>query len=571
MSKIADLHCHPNLKPNRYIPQKDIWQKIYTPELSKVYNKVSIRKLIFKWQLQEMSAQTQSNLDDCMVGQNTLVFTSLYPIERPFITLDRPFKRLFVGRLLLDLFFGLNENNRTIELDAKLIMIVTGFDKEWVKRVLKDTIESTKIDYYHWYSKEYDFLIQSQGLNNQGNVEFQLVNNLEELENREQDPQPSIQGIVNIEGIHSLGHYNKKELWHRGLIDSLSASRQKALKDVFVKNISKEKNKEFPPFYITFCHHFNNLLAGHSKTLANALFYLFDQRPGLNLGFSKIGLELVDLLLDRSQGKRILIDTKHMSVQSRIDFYAHLDKNYPVGDDLSDPYFHIPIICSHAAVNAHQNIAEAKNHKDRNKGEKKSYVSRFQVNLNDEDIRQIYKRDGLIGVCMHEGRMPGKVYNKRLKKFEKKKWKREVKRLSVQLFLTNVFHIVKVNQMYLGNSSTNKQLAWKTVCLGTDNDGIVNPFNEYRTAASLHAFKQDCINFLDTYTSTNSKVSGIPNLHRNKNGRRKFTEMEIKSLLAGYSPSQAMDLVFYTNVKTFLNKYFNQEYLEGSRVFDDPV
>ena len=64
--------------------------------------------------------------------------------------------------------------------------------------------------------------------------------------------------------------------------------------------------------FVTFCHHFNNLLAGHARSFSakSDLFlglhkpgmrHLFNQEPGLNRGFSSLGREVLELFLDRKK------------------------------------------------------------------------------------------------------------------------------------------------------------------------------------------------------------------------------------------------------------------------------
>ncbi|MFN2396624.1 MAG: hypothetical protein ABR597_13160, partial [Bacteroidales bacterium] len=86
--------------------------------------------------------------------------------------------------------------------------------------------------------------------------------------------------------------------------------------------------------FITLCHHFVNLLAGHAKSFASGTSImpgmddLLDQRSGKNEGFSKLGRDVMELLLSKSNGRRVLTDVKHMSVNARTEFFKMLDKKY---------------------------------------------------------------------------------------------------------------------------------------------------------------------------------------------------------------------------------------------------
>jgi hypothetical protein len=107
---------------------------------------------------------------------------------------------------------------------------------------------------------------------------------------------------VSIEGAHSLGC----GIDNNADFDSLNNS------------ITTIKSWEYPPFFITFAHHFYNELCGQAESLTSLLKKLADQSDGLNTGFTPLGEQVLRSLLDTSNGKRILIDVKHMSQKYRL-------------------------------------------------------------------------------------------------------------------------------------------------------------------------------------------------------------------------------------------------------------
>ena len=67
------------------------------------------------------------------------------------------------------------------------------------------------------------------------------------------------------------------------------------------------------PWFVTFSHHFYNELCGHARSLRKIIGKLTNQEEGINTSFTPLGLEVLDILLDKNNGRRILIDVKHMS------------------------------------------------------------------------------------------------------------------------------------------------------------------------------------------------------------------------------------------------------------------
>lgn len=563
MSKpIADLHCHPSLKPHLNKSKiLDIWQYQDNPTVKNknFFKKISIRKWILGGVLNKMATKTQSNLDSCFVGDTRLLFCSIYPFERPFLKPDRPFTRAgFWLRAVLKLLLKKRYNK---EKDNILIRLITGISKSWANTFLDQIHEEEEyIDYFKDYKREYDYLVAAQGKRPQGVLkglvpEFKLVKNYDEL--LQHRTRNTICGIISAEGIHALGRYKKKLLFEGATIDTIPEVEKEKLKTSLLTNLAEIKKTgegNFSPFFITFSHHFTNLLCGQAESFAGLFKIIFNQTPGIDTGLTTFGEEMICELLSRDNGPRILIDTKHMSTKVRAQYYRLVDGIWKDSND------RVPIIASHTAVNGLSSLVKAATHGNRNKVERKSYVSKFDINITDEDIKAIFRSDGIIGVLMHDGRMPGGKFKKKLKSV--KKYPEMKKRLYSQMFLTNIFHIVKVNRDYIralnadGGNIKPAIEAWKTVTLGSDNDGIVDPYDTYTTAADLPDFKAKLIEALKTQERPymkDFKVLALPS-------EKPFTPVELQDLMMGQTAEAIADRIFFDNIDAFLSKYFTTAY-----------
>ena len=557
----ADLHCHPSLKPHLNDEIPDIWRRAENPLAHEVFARFSIRKLALAGTLNKLARVTQSNLDACYGGQNRLVVCSLYPFEREFLRPDRPFRRAsLLVRTGLQLLLGRRYRK---SVDLKLIRLITGISEKWTSWFLGQVHGQEEwIDYFRDYQREYNYLKAAQGPRpgetTHGSVpEFRLVRTFAELEALE--GRPVICGILSLEGLHGLGRYPKKALRGSSNFEDLEANEKGAIRSSLFRNLDTVKMAGrgigpdpdgFAPFFITFSHHMNNFLAGHARSFGGLLRWVFNQQPGLGQGFSSLGEELVERLLERRENaSRILIDTKHLSLIARGEYYRRVGAMRRQGDN-------VPVIASHTAVNGLPDLASAAANDDDPRAERRSYISRFSINLTDEDIREILKSDGLIGICMHDGRMPGRKFKRKLKAV--RAYREKAKRLYAQLFLTNVFHIVRVGEAYLASGAGVSGVAdaWKTVALGSDNDGIVDPFDTYRTAADFPAFREKLIEAIKTQDRPYMKEFRILSLP----GEDPMPTAEIQRLMDGQSPEEVVDRIFYGNVRAFLKKYMNDAY-----------
>ncbi|WGD34543.1 hypothetical protein [Olleya sp. YS] len=577
---IGDLHCHPSLKPVNNSSIKDIWtykKNLTTKALFKGLFGLGIspRKWAINLFVRDMATYTQSNLEDCFEGDNRLLFLAIYPPERPFLKPDRPFDKATVKqRFVLSRVFGIQLKRH---IDNKIIRILTGFSRERVNEYLKSIYDTEYIDYFNDdFVKEYKYIEDSHLSSSPNQVKFQkptfrLVSNYQEYV--ETVNANNIAGIITIEGMHALAKYKNENLFNAKTIDSLSATDKAALKASFINNVANLKDKNqfaYTPLFITFSHHFNNLISGHAKSFADSknrtipgFADVFNQTNGLDLGITSFGKTIIkNHLLARDNGSRILIDTKHMSLQSRDD-YATIIKSLKASGD------HVPIVCSHTAINGIKTRDEAAQREDTNTLDKKSYVSRWDINITDQDIIDIFESDGVIGVCMHDGRMPGGKFKKLYKGLTRQfKPDESVKRLHAQMFLTNVFHIVKINLENIRNHNANNPNnliaeidAWKTICLGSDNDGIVDPFDHFNTANTLDDFKHRVAKAITLNFRPYWKTFRVISV--DQNSCTFFSEDQLTDLMLGLSPEEIADKVFSDNLDVFLSKYFTDGYLNG--------
>ncbi len=579
---IGDLHCHPSLKPSNNAKIKDIWsykENLYTKAIFKGFLKIGLspRKWLVNSFAKDLAKHTQSNLDNCYEGNNRLLFLAIYPPERPFLKPNRPFKNATnFQRFILDKVFGTTLDKK---VDNKIIRVLTGFSKERINGYLKSIYNSDYINYFDDdYLKEYEFIEKSNLSVSSNNKyiydpSFKLVENYEAFSAIKSSH--VLAGIITIEGMHALGNYRNEDLFTKETIEDLEDEHRVNLEDSFKDNINKLKNAsetKFPPFFITFSHHFNNLISGHAKSFADSknktipgFSNVFNQQNGLNLGITTFGKELIeDYLLSRNNGPRILIDTKHMSLKSRDDYYRIVERHRQNGDK-------VPIVCSHTAINGIPTREEAALRNDTNKLDENSYVSRWDINVTNQDIQEIFDTEGILGICMHDGRMPGGKFKKLLKDFKKGMYnsRESVNRLHAQMFLTNVFHIVKVNLEHIRAKNTinaeakiDEKMAWSTMCLGSDNDGIVDPFDHYNTADSLDEFRNRLpkaikLNFKPFWKKF--RVISVSN-----DGCEFYTKDELSDLLCGYAPEEAIEKVFSDNLVNFMSTYFTEAYLNGT-------
>ena len=112
--------------------------------------------------------------------------------------------------------------------------------------------------------------------------------------------------------------------------------------DEVKQNALALKQMNNPPWFVTYSHHFYNELCGHARSLRSIIGKITDQEEGVNSDFTPLGLEVLDILLDKNNGRRILIDIKHLSPVGRKTFMELRKIKYNS---------EFPIIISHGVCN----------------------------------------------------------------------------------------------------------------------------------------------------------------------------------------------------------------------------
>ncbi len=588
-----DIHFHPQLKAYNNFGYQKIDKTIWE-DFDEQLEYVKKLKWIIRLAIEELAKGSQANLDLFSKGNLRGGIFALYPTERPMFD-AQPRHPIFKAYLNHDDY-------------AYLGAAVSGFPLEKVRKIIKRVEQKRGIDYFNEeLVKEYRFITQQPKQNNIGNGEFEIAEDFthyQDIINRSDD---SIAVILSIEGLHSLVKYEDKN-FHTPF-EQLSPSEQKDIAEQFRKNIQAVKqwnNGKHTPFFVTFCHHYYNQLAGHAKSLSSeknniiagllggaalllkgkkpqfrftqpGIDQLFDQTTGMypqgvsgkkpenTAGFNALGIKVRDWLLSRENGRRILIDTKHMSLNARREYIAFVEQQRELGDN-------IPIIASHTCCNGFADFAAAGKIIENSAVEKNEYFSRWSINLNDEEIRAIHDSDGLIGLLFHDGRMPGEAFKKDIAKVKKKikrlrkvmqrrqqkgknvdkvkreldKWRKIMRKKYIHLLMSNVFQIVYA----VGQKS-----AWNIISIGSDYDGLVDPLDSYYDVHDFPAFYEDMLHFL----KNPNQYPPLKIYKQNKCGQLPYNEL--KSLYFNLTPEEIAEKIAHKNAEDFLRKYFTQAYL----------
>ncbi|MCD4664103.1 MAG: dipeptidase [Bacteroidales bacterium] len=549
-SIFIDLHCHPSMKPfyssKVHSEKKNIWD--FVPE-SKVCNKLP---KFFKKQLGEMIRHSQVNLDNCLEGNLKVLFISLYPIERGW------FKERKFPDFLIDDDHILNS-----------AVCSSGLDKDVIADIRKTIDEDREINYFNELVGEYHYINSVQAKSDDNNKQFVIVNNFDEIKNiLDNQDDKRIVMVVTIEGGHSLckfddyddlkstpfkkvdkRKFNDFDIYRKIYTEHIDIIKGKKDYDIEVDGNKHGVNFQHTPFYITFAHHFWNLLCGHSDSFGIGPDIMLNQGRGKKRSFTELGKIVLRKLLHRDNfERRILIDIKHMSISSRKEFYKMWENEYQsIGDGF-------PIISSHTAVNGRHDYHDPPSFEEGEKDEfDESFFNKSSINMFDPDIEMIHKSNGLFGLILNEARLPGSE-SRRLLKHNKRKIRKnpnseqagilrnENRQEYLKCITANIFHIARV---------INRKSAWDIITIGSDFDGMIDALDTYTMGKDFPLMAKELIDFINSCDGIEETGMSLTTMN---------------SLKFGYTTEEIIEKIMNGNALSFMKKYFHDDFLKHGTV-----
>ncbi len=470
--KIIDLHVHTTLKPYgqsfRHGTDPDrLGDKacLWTMDRNTGWDD-------FKENAAGITRYRQSDFSSMSKGRVMIAGVSLYPTEIGFLDL---------------------KGDASPEAERLAIHIASMFGDA---RIAFMRNESDGDDVYYYFpdlEKEYAFLERMHDKMIDGIARpVNILNNIGEIK------EDALNIMVNIEGAHVFcdGRHVDKEANWLNVLD----------------NIKTVKAWKFPPLYVSIGHHFYNANCTHGMSLEDIPGKYLNQKDGMREQghthtdayhpISVLGYKVIDALLDKSNGRRILIDIKHMSLEARKAYYKVLETKYP-GDQ-------IPVICSHGASDKHHGL---------------------QINVNENDVDLIYKTKGLMGIELDQRILD---YEKPSgMSWAKYKFSRSYREWYDAGQVWKQIETIAKDAYKLGYTDN----PFACLCLGSDFDGIINPINAFRTAEDLPALYDNLIEHCTDFFENSEHPIATLNP-------------------SGQTPEQIVDSIMCENAYGFLKKHF---------------
>jgi microsomal dipeptidase-like Zn-dependent dipeptidase len=361
----TNIHCHPELKTflsaDVEAQRKDCWQDLNLPVLLKIIDRILLGNIM----------EPQCSLSQSNTVNGIIIQAGLYSIEKAMVNGD-----------LID-FLGTNVNL----VKAAHLLELKGYPG-FIDYDLMRRISLPQTSYFDIFIEDQTHLLNSMTTG----PGYNLMKKIEDY-----DPN-MLNLILCIEGGHNL----------------LSNATGSNLRNDVLSNLRALKASE-RYLYMSLTHVERNPLC----TQAYAIQFL--RHPNfmpVDHGITPLGMDVITEAL--RMPNRILIDIKHMSLESRKQYYEILHRDYR-GQN-------VPILISHGGVTGvswENKPVVCWKKKDgwikvryyKPKGLMKTRFNPWSINLYDEEIKIIAESGGLIGLNLDE-RILGAKQKKRVDRIE---------------------------------------------------------------------------------------------------------------------------------------------------------
>lgn len=484
----TDIHMHACIKPynSRHTGNYSIWEQIdhhCEGDMSNLFLNGS----------KEVPRTSQCHLEGLVKGNVQVAYLSLTPLE----------KGMMDAKLL-------NEKKKGLQTMA----CVSGVQSE--KAVLKDET----INYYEDLVNNIKYVEDGEKtpyyIAGKGYT-YEVIRSGQHLKEVLADPL-KIALILNIEGGHTLGHsLEPDDISHTLAYQNLYLNNLDRLKGLKPIQDGSIEVLEYPFLSMNINHFFWNGLGGHARTFSAAQNFIFGGKKGENEGLTDFGKKVIKRMLDKSEGRRIIVDIKHMSLDSRNWYFNYLRELRAKGDTVG-------IISSHSTVAGISKKSKAYQAKDNKSKNKNAYLNLWSISLCDEDVQEIHASKGIIGIMLDKYKLIGELGKKAIE--ETVEGSAQRRKLYAKIIWANIFECI---------DAVGKASAWDIIAIGSDFDGMIVPFETYPRSNEMPDMAQDLLDFLQN-------PEDIFDL---------FSKEDIQRLMFDLSPEDILKKVMHENGLNF--------------------
>ena len=333
--------------------------------------------------------------------------------------------------------------------------------------------------------------------------------------------------VFSIQGGHALGSFV--------YIDQ-QITNTKEYQEIVLSNIDKLKGlvplEELdgrqsslqigvPVFSLSFGNFYNDGLCGKAQLLLAEEQYVFGKQDNIGGELTPLGQKVIDRLLSKEVGYRIILDVTGMSLKGREWYYGYVkDKRYNKDT--------IPILASNVGISGLAKREALYSERDE-KSRVNQWLNHQHINLCREDISEIINSNGLIGISLERNKLMGSLFQKRYD--ETVAGSADRRRVAIEAVVAAICKIIE---------STNKIESWDCIAISSQFDTHqARPLDIFRSSADMQEIYRDLYEFFKSPRD----IEGL------------YSAQQIRQYMYDYSAEQIVEKIMFRNAFNFLNKH----------------
>lgn len=423
---------------------------------------------------------------------------------------------------------------RQFFLQSPFLNIITYPDADKIYACLaglfyrKDVFIDNQVHYFELLIKQIEYILDELDgyplTKNGQSYECRVIRSAQDMEEVMQSPNKT--GILmSVSGGHALSAYYllEDDRYKTNAVEfentvMTNIDRLKGIAPIRVKN---NKFLDVPIFSVQFGNHYDDGLCGKSVLFSVAEEEAFGRQPTLGKGITDFGLKVIERLLDKSKGRRILIDVTGMSVDAREGYYKFLQDRRYYKDT-------IPVIAGSVGISGMKRRDEEYISTDEKLKSQSTMLNHRQANLCREDIVEVLKSKGLIGVSLERDKLMGKYFQTKYNATVPGSAER--REVLTEAVVSNICKIIH---------SCNSIEAWDIIAIGSQFDSQGRHLDPYASSRDLYQLGKDLLAFFQ-------KPRDIDNV---------YTAKEIVNFMYGIPAEKIVEKIMFKNAYNFIRKH----------------
>ncbi|MBL4651038.1 MAG: hypothetical protein JKY03_15020 [Aureispira sp.] len=323
--------------------------------------------------------------------------------------------------------------------------------------------------------------------------------------------------LISIGGGHSLGNYLyiEQDQVETEEYQNIILTNIRKLKGAIALESATNEYLDIPIFSINFGNYFRDGLCGKTSRFSLNEEEAFKRPTTIGDEVTDLGQKAIAELLNRKNGRRILVDVGGMSVYARNWYYKYVK-------DLRYRKDSVPIIAGGIGISG---LSQKDNAYGRD--DKKELLSHQFSNLSRQDLIAVLRSGGLVAIFLDKNKLMGKEFQRRYDETVPNSADR--RRVAIDALVSNICKAIHMS---------NDIEAWNMLCISSQFDAHARHLDVFGSSSDMVGLYRDLLAFFKEPRD----INGL------------YSAKEIQNFMYNLSPEEIVDKIMYKNALDFIER-----------------